>query len=46
MKDETIVGHLPQRYLECALFLRRGGTIHCVITGGRRYSRDLPRGGV
>ena len=46
-KDETIVGHLPRKISQtCTLFLRRGGTIHCVITGGRRYSRDLPQGGV
>ena len=29
-----------------SLFLWQGGTIHCVIMGGRRYSRDLPQGGV
>ena len=30
----------------CTLFLRRGGTIHCIIMGDRKYSRDLPQGGV
>ena len=27
-------------------FLRRGGTISCEITGQRKYSRDLPQGGL
>ena len=26
--------------------LRRGGTIDCVVTGGRRHSSDLPQGGL
>ena len=29
-----------------SLFLRRGGAIYCVVTGHRRYSRDLPQGGM
>ena len=28
------------------MFLRRGGTISCSVTGGRRYSEDLPQGGL
>ena len=28
----------------CSLFLRRGGTIHCRISGGRRYLSNLPQG--
>ena len=27
-------------------FLRRGGTIDCVVTGTQRYSADLPQGGL
>ena len=27
-------------------FLRLRGTINCTVTGGRRYSRDLPKGGL
>ena len=27
-------------------FLRRGGTISCEITGRRKYSHDLPQGGL
>ena len=30
----------------CSLFLRRGGAIFCVVTGRRRYSRDLRQGGM
>lgn len=46
-KEGTIVGHLPQRMPRvCSLFLRRGGTIACKITGHRRYSADLPQGGL
>ena len=41
------VGHIP-RYISavCSSFLRRGGEIHCTVTGSRRYSRDLPQGGL
>ena len=46
-KDEIIIGHLPRRISRvCSLFLRRGGTIVCRVTGRRRYSRDLPQGGL
>ena len=30
----------------CSLFLRRGGSIVCRTTGSRRYSQDLPQGGL
>ena len=40
--DEVIIGHLPKRISKiCSLFLRRGGSITCTVTGGRRYSGDL-----
>ena len=29
-----------------AFFFRRGGSIRCEVTGGRRYSADLPQGGL
>ena len=42
-----IVGHLPKKIsTACSLFLRRGGSITCKVTGTRRYSSDLPQGGV
>ena len=47
LKSATIVGHLPRKVSTlCSLFIRRGGTIHCRITGRRRYSADLPQGGL
>ena len=46
-KDGVIIGHLPRKVSRvCYLFLRRGGTIHCRITGGRTYFHDLPQGGL
>ena len=30
----------------CSVFLRRGGTINCIVNGHRRYSEDLPQGGL
>ena len=46
-KGETVVGHLPRRLSRlCALFIRRGGSISCSPTGRRRYSSDLPQGGL
>jgi len=38
----TIMGHLQQKFSGVfSFFLRRGGTISCTVTGGRRYSIDL-----
>ena len=46
-KSGTIIGYLPRKLTRvCSLFLRRGGTIICTVTGGRRYSADLPQGGL
>ena len=46
-KDGTIVGHLPRNLSRvCSLFIRRGGMIQCTVTGRRRYSADLPQGGL
>ena len=46
LKEETIIGHLPRKMSKvCSLFLRRGGSICCKVTGSRRYSSDLPQGG-
>ena len=46
-KEGSIVGHLPKNVSRvCSLFLRRGGTIECTITGTRRYSADLVQGGL
>ena len=47
LKEETIIEHLPRKMSKiCSLFLRRGGSIRCKVTGSRRYSSDLPQGGL
>lgn len=47
VKEGNIVGHLPKRIARvCSLFLRRGGQVCAVVTGRKRYSRDLPQGGL
>ena len=44
-RSGNILGHVPRNISTlCSLFLRRGGAIYCVVTGRRRYSRDLPQG--
>lgn len=46
-KGTTTVGHIPRKIsCICFTFLRRGGTIHCTVTEQRRYSADLPQGGL
>ena len=45
-RRQAVVGHVPRKVsAACALFLRKG-SIGCVITGGRRFSADLPQGGL
>ena len=47
VKDGATVGHVPRMISAlCSLFIRRGGTISCTVDGTRRYSRDLPQGGM
>ena len=47
LKDRTIVGHLPRKISRiCSLFMRRGGAITCLVNGRRKYSADLPQGGM
>ena len=47
VKGATTVGHVPKKISTiCSLFLRRNGTIRCRVTGARRYSADLPQGGL
>ncbi len=46
-KGQEVVGHLPRKISPvCSLFLRRGGSITCRPAGRRRYSSDLPQGGL
>ena len=43
LKQETVIGHLPRKISKvCSLFLRRGGSIRCTVTGSRRHPSDLP----
>ena len=47
IKDDAVVGHLPKKMARIySLFLRRGGVIRCRVAGRRRYSADLPQGGL
>ena len=47
LKDDVVVGHLPRHLSQIlSLFLLKDGTIDCVVIGGRRYSSDLPQGGL
>ena len=47
VREGSVVGHVPCRISRvCSLFIRRGGVIRCCITGRRRYSSDLPQGGL
>ena len=47
MKNGTITGHVPRKLSSvCSLFLDRNGSITCYVTGHKRYSRDLPQGGM
>lgn len=46
-KDGNVIGHLPRKISRvCSVFLRRGGNIQCIIVAQRRYSSDLPQGGL
>ena len=47
IKSGVVIGHLPRKISRaCSIFLRRGGSLHCTVIGGRRYSYDLPQGGL
>ena len=47
VKKDWVIGHLSKKISRaCPLFLRRGGNIQCTVTGRRRYSYDLPQGGL
>ena len=45
--EDKIVGYVPRNISTiCSLYIRRGGTIRCVINGRQRHSSDLPQGGI
>ena len=40
-KSGVIVGHCPRKISSvCSIFIRRGGSIHCQVTGNRQFSGD------
>ena len=45
-KDHVVVGHLPRKYSALFWSFLRSGSITCIITETRRYSRDLVQGGL
>ena len=47
-KGTTVVGHVPRKIsAACYVFLgKTGATITGTVTGPRRYSHDLPQGGM
>ena len=46
-RNNTIVGHVPRKFSSfCSIFLRKGGSVMCEVTGRRQYSLDLPQGGM
>lgn len=47
LRENAVIGHVPRRIsTACSLFLHREGSVHCIITAARRYSTDLPQGGM
>ena len=46
-RSRVVVGHIPRIISSvCSLLLRRNGVMKVEITGGRRYSAELPQGGL
>ena len=46
-KRDQVVGHIPRIIsAACSVFIQRGGSIDCTITGSRRFSVDLPQEGL
>ena len=47
IRDGVVVGHVPKKISSvCALFLQRNRSITCCVSGYRRFSEDLPQGGL
>ena len=43
----VVIGHVPRKISSVSsLYIRRGGKIHCRVTGSRRFSADLEQGGL
>ena len=46
MKNEIVVCHLPKTFSRlCSLFLKRGGAVHCQVTGEEGIPKTYHRGG-
>ena len=44
---DIVIGHVPRKIISvCLLYIRRGGKIHCRVSGSRRFSADLEQGGL
>ena len=44
---DEIVGHLPRNISTmCSIFIWCGEIIYCIVSGRRKYSSDLPQGGM
>ena len=42
-----VVGHVPRKISSiCSIFIRRGGSIACRVTGHQQYSSNLSQGGL
>ena len=47
IRRSITVGHVPRALSAvCSLFIRRSGEITCQVTGSKKYSTDLPQGGL
>ena len=47
LRSGVVVAHVPKKISSiCSLFLQHGGSIHCIVTGTKRYSADLEQGGL
>ena len=47
MNGSQVVGYLPRKISRlCSMFILRSGMISCIVSGPRRYSGDLPQGGL
>jgi len=46
---DIVIGHVPRKISSvCSLYMyiRRGGEIHCRVTGSKCFSADLEQGGL
>ena len=48
VRIDNVIGHIPRLFLAaCYIFLGKSGSrMLCTVTGHRKYSRDLPQGGM